>query len=290
MENDEKDFVNDTAELDSTLEDVGVGMGQFVSYSVIFWLQMVGSMLTFLLFFFSKELSEEWGISSDQIAWLDVLAFLGIFLGWIPGCIISDFMGRRPCVLFSTLLISCISFYSGYCRSFVELCVFRFLLGVSIGIFEPASTSLALAISPPTARRRIAILVIGGATATGRALLASLVYTLGDQMVYEHAAISWRGIIVLCSFMSLLGLVTAAYNLVESPEWMRTRNMPEEAAATVAALAQDNGKPQAFPKGRRLAAPAHAAGAGQDLWLSLHHVVDDISILSQVSRRRVPRA
>ena len=191
--------------------------------------------------------------------------------------------------MLSTLLASCLSFYSGYCRSFLELCIFRVLLGIALGLFGPAATSLTMEISPPSARVRLTIATIGGAAVAGRVLLAMLIYTVDTYLGYHIYVTSWRGLVVLTSTFSLVGLTLAAYNLAESPAWMLANSMPDEAAAAVPAHAQDNGRERALPEGRRLllagggggAEPHAGGGAARDLWLSMHLVLDDLSHLSQ---------
>eukprot|EP00291_Cryptomonas_curvata_P019781 CAMPEP_0172157652 /NCGR_PEP_ID=MMETSP1050-20130122/3915_1 /TAXON_ID=233186 /ORGANISM="Cryptomonas curvata, Strain CCAP979/52" /LENGTH=221 /DNA_ID=CAMNT_0012826915 /DNA_START=126 /DNA_END=789 /DNA_ORIENTATION=- len=207
------DDTGDPVKLDDVLEDIGLGSGQTFSFAVVFWVLMASSMHLFLLFYFPKEMAAEWGSTVNQISWMDTLSFFGAFIGWIPGRLTSDFFGRRPTVLLSTLLVSCLSFYSAYARNFTELCVFRILLGVAIGMTGPAASSLAMELSPPQA---LAVALVGCSASAGRILLALLAFALDSGWTYEHAA-SWRAVVVLCSFLSLAGLVLAVYNLPESP-------------------------------------------------------------------------
>ena len=240
---------------------------------------MACSMHLFLLFYFPNELSAEWGSSANQIAWMDTLSFFGAFVGWIPGRLASNFFGRRPTLLFSTLVVSCLSFYSAYARNFTELCVFRILLGIAIGMSGPAASSLVMELSPPSTRKRLSIALVGGAASVGRILLALLAFALESGLAYEHTA-TWRAVVVLCSFLSLAALILAVYSLAESPEWMLANGMPDQARLAADTLFLDNGRPAAA--GRRLAAPATPAACGGDVWASLRHVLDDISNLSQV--------
>mmetsp|Transcript_40571 Transcript_40571/g.84743 ORF Transcript_40571/g.84743 Transcript_40571/m.84743 type:complete len:113 (+) Transcript_40571:2-340(+) len=107
-------------------------------------------------------------------------------------------------------------------------------------------------LSPPSARRRLAVALVGCSASAGRILLALLAFALDSGWTYEHAA-SWRAVVVLCSFLSLAGLVLAVYNLPESPEWMLANGMPDQARLAADTLSHDNGRPPAAA--RRLPPP-----------------------------------
>lgn len=230
-------------------------------------------MQLFAMFYLPQALKDDWGTQAESLAWVDMALFVGVALGAFIGGECSDRFGRKPTVLWSALFATLIGFYNAYVNSIEELAIMRFLLGITLGSFAPASTSITLETCPQDLRGKFGMAIPGFSGVAGKvavALIADALYD--DDYNPNYARFTWRAVLVLCTFPTFLGLAIGVYVLPESPRWLlAVAKQPQDAATALENLALKNSVPEAFPRGTRLAPAAPEESA--EGFLSLQKIM-----------------
>jgi MFS family permease len=159
---------NSELEFDDALDRVGLGWGQKMSMAAMSMMWIGENMQLFAMFYLPQALKDAWGTAAESIAWVDSALFLGVAIGALIGGELSDQFGRKPAVLWSAFLSSLIGFYNGYVQNAEEMILMRFVLGLTLGVFAPASTSITLETCPRDLRGKFAMAVPGISGVVGK--------------------------------------------------------------------------------------------------------------------------
>lgn len=164
----------------------------------------------------------QFSLTSTDSTLLLGATFIGMILGGFSFGYLTDLKGRRYLFLWDMILFIVFTALSAISTNFVEILVFRLLLGVAIGADYAISPTLISEFSP--AKHRGKLLTVSGISwffgAAGSYAIGAVLTPLG--------AISWR-------YMFALGIVPAIiviilrFSIPESPRWLVQQGKTEQA-------------------------------------------------------------
>lgn len=216
-----------------------VGFGKAQAKATVFgggvWLAAGVQLL--LVTAVTSAVSTEWGLVPWEKSFLVSIVFLGMTLGNTISGPIGDSSGRRLPVLLSYAGMFACSLGSAMATGVPSLCFFRFFLGISIGVGQPAYAALSMEITPVFWR----IPMTGMAQilfAFGEGYSALLLLEDGSPMRSLH----WRAL-VMYGLMPVVMLACPAYfYLRESPAYLASQGDHLGARRSLEGLAADNGE------------------------------------------------
>jgi putative MFS transporter len=150
-------------------------------------------------------------------------ALIGIFFGGFVGGWLTDHIGRKPLFLFTPVLFVICSLAQYWANSGESLFVYRFLVGIGVGIEYPVAGSLLTEFLPKKNRgpllAALTILWFAG---------AALAYIAGNIILSHGDADAWR--LVLAS-SAAIGVILFVIRLgtPESPRWLTGKGCHKEA-------------------------------------------------------------
>ncbi len=180
--------------------------------------------------FIAPVLREYWGLSIQQIGFINSLFALGMLIGTFIFGLCSDLLGRKKTLLITAFIFSAGSLLNGLAPNVEIFTVMRFLTGLGISGVLIVAPSYMMEMLPSKGRGRI----FGIATTVGFlgipaiAFLCNIILPLGG----EH----WRLVYALGAAGLLIVLFGAAW-LKESPRWLVLHGRIKEAEAIVEEIA-----------------------------------------------------
>ncbi|MBW4093927.1 MAG: MFS transporter [Acidobacteria bacterium] len=164
--------------------------------------------------------------SINEVAIVTSAAFLGMAVGAIFGGRISDRIGRKRALLFSTLLFSVFSLVNAAGSSVPTFVMFRFFTGVGLSAMVVSATTYISEVMPGPRRGRMqaAVMAVGLAGIPCMSFSARAIIPLGTD--------TWRLVFILGS-LALLA-TPALLALPESPRWLVHKNRLSEAETAIA--------------------------------------------------------
>jgi SHS family lactate transporter-like MFS transporter len=168
----------------------------------------------FLLVFVLKDVTHEFGVEENQVAFAIMLTLACRPLGAFIFGRLADRFGRRPILMLDVGLYSLFGFATAFAPNLTVFLVIRALFGVAMGGEWGIGASLTMESVRPESRGVVSGLLQSGYP-TGY-LLASVVYGL----VYN--TIGWRGMFMVGALPALLVLYIRRH-VPESPGWSPER-------------------------------------------------------------------
>ncbi len=154
---------------------------------------------------------------------------IGMIFGGVLGGYLSDRHGRKSLYMWDMLLFIIFTVLTAISTTYIELVIFRLLLGVAIGADYAISPTIIAEYAP--VKHRGKLLTLGGLFWF---IGAALSYAVGFVFL-PLGALSWR-------YMFLLGLIPAVIVLVlrttfkESPRWLARKGRIAEAEESIATV------------------------------------------------------
>ncbi len=163
----------------------------------------------------------------DQMALTDVMtgyvssaAFAGQMIGSLVGSYIADIIGRRPVIIWCTLLSALLTFVTGFADGPYQLIALRLLGGLAIGGLLAPAWSINIE-SMPAGKKALAVTIIMFGFSFGGAAAGQVTNWLAPQY-------GWEGVFFFCGaatgVLALILLVT----MPESARWMAAKGKPAE--------------------------------------------------------------
>ncbi len=175
--------------------------------------------------------------SATLIGWANSCALIGCFAGSLLAGNLSDRFGRKRVLMFSALLFTASSVFTGWAYTFNAFIAWRIIGGVAIGLASNVSPMYIAEISPAAWRGRLVSLnqlaiVVG-------ILAAQVANWRIAERVPEHATraflaaswnvlYGWRWMFTAVAVPSAIFLVCAPF-IPESPRWLATKGRQEAA-------------------------------------------------------------
>jgi AAHS family 4-hydroxybenzoate transporter-like MFS transporter len=205
----------------------------FVSSLVTFFDGLDFSLITFTL----PYLEEEMALDSTMIGLVSSAAFLGQMVGSLAGSYIADIAGRRPVIIWCTLLSAVLTFVTGFADGPWALIILRFLGGLSIGGLLAPAWSINIESMPKGSKARAVTIIMLGFSLGGAA--AGQVTNFFASPEYPYAAMhaagslpafmpppSWHMVFFVCGAGTGLLALLLLFTMPESVRWLVAKGKP----------------------------------------------------------------
>jgi MFS transporter, AAHS family, 4-hydroxybenzoate transporter len=104
------------------------------------------------LSFVVPQLIGEWGLPRDSFAPVLASSLIGVSIGTISGGWASDRLGRRPLLIFGTVVFAIMSMLMSLCSNLPSLLLARLVASIGMGCVMPTAIALVAEYSPPRVR------------------------------------------------------------------------------------------------------------------------------------------
>ena len=163
--------------------------------------------------------AERFSLDAMAKGWYVGCALVGSICGVAVAGWLSDRFGRKPTMLFSSVLFSVSAIGCAVCFGFADLVVYRIVGGVGIGIVSIVSPVYISEISPPE-RRGTMVSLYQFAITLGFVLAYLVNYLL---LVNVHVEDLWRVMLGAEAAITLL-FFAVIFFIPESPRWLALRS------------------------------------------------------------------
>ncbi|CAH8875437.1 unnamed protein product [Trichobilharzia szidati] len=217
------------------LDQLGFGWYQVRVIIIIGMAQATDTMETLIQAILGPTLRCEWNMSSDYVALLTTLVFLGICIGSPPIGYLSDRLGRKDLNVVCCLALIHMTWLCAISPTYTWLATLRFISGLYIGGLLTAGCSMISEVLPENYQ------------ATGQLLVCFFdsfiaLYVTGIGLGCSVAKLSWRFFILFTTAPLLLCALGLAYFIQESPILLAQWGNYEEAANVLDEIAKCNGR------------------------------------------------
>ena len=171
-----------------------------------------------LISFTLPYLRDEMALTDEMTGFVSSAAFAGQMVGSLFGSFIADIVGRRPVILWCTILGALLTFVTGFAGTPEMLIVLRFLGGLAIGGLLAPAWSLNIE-SMPAGKRATAVTIIMLGFSAGSAAAGQVTNFLAPDFGWE--AVFWTAGVVTGLLAILL-----QFTLPESARWMVAKRKP----------------------------------------------------------------
>jgi AAHS family 4-hydroxybenzoate transporter-like MFS transporter len=212
----------------------GLGMTSFhvrllvISCLVTFFDGLDFSLITFTL----PYLREQMALSDVMTGYVSSAAFLGQMIGSLFGSYIADILGRRPVVIWCTVIGALLTFVTGFANTPELLIVLRVVGGLAIGGLLAPAWSLNIE-SMPAGKKATAVTIIMLGFSTGGA-------AAGQVTNFLAPAYGWQMVFFVSGALTGALAIVLFFTMPESIRWMVARG--KSAAAIIPALAKFDAK------------------------------------------------
>ena len=169
--------------------------------------------------------ADKFGLDAMAKGWYVGCALVGSIGGVAVAGWLSDRFGRKPTMLFSSVLFSVSAIGCALCIGFADLVAYRIVGGVGIGIVSIVSPVYITEISPPE-RRGTMVSLYQFAITLGFVLAYFVNYLI---LVNLHVADLWRVMLGAEAVFTLL-FFAVIFFIPESPRWLAIRGGVIDAA------------------------------------------------------------
>ncbi|QEY26610.1 MFS transporter [Neisseria zalophi] len=130
---------------------------------------------------------QEWQIEKAQLGTVFGAGLFGLFIGSLVFSYLSDKLGRRPVLLWSTLFFAICMIITAFVQNIEQLIILRFITGLGLGAIMPNAMALCGEITPQKQRVSVMMFISCGFTVgamLGGFLAAFLIPHFGWQSVF----------------------------------------------------------------------------------------------------------
>mmetsp|Transcript_76679 Transcript_76679/g.225086 ORF Transcript_76679/g.225086 Transcript_76679/m.225086 type:complete len:494 (+) Transcript_76679:107-1588(+) len=226
---------NSQSTLPEVIESLGTGFAQIRMALLTGPVWFADSAVFLLVSSINDAISREWNFSAAQRGMIVTMVYMGVLVGNLLSGPFSDLSGRRLPILVSFFFLFIFNTLSALCWGFFCLCFVRFLVGVAMGVGQPAQQALVSETTPT--KWRIIISSIGMFLfASGEVYSSVLVLVDSPDMQDLH----WRTLLIAGALpLVIFGLLSKAF-LNESPLFLACGGRYEETRVVLESMQQDN--------------------------------------------------
>jgi MFS transporter, AAHS family, 4-hydroxybenzoate transporter len=188
-------------------------------------LLMICSLVTFfdgldfsLISFTLPYLRDEMGLSDAMTGYVSSAAFLGQMVGSLVGSYLADLYGRRPVIIWCTILSALLTFVTGFANTPEMLIVLRLIGGLAIGGLLAPAWSINIE-SMPAGKKALAVTIIMLGFSFGGAMAGQVTNWLAPQY-------GWEGVFFFCGAATGVLALTLFFTMPESARWMAAKGKP----------------------------------------------------------------
>jgi AAHS family 4-hydroxybenzoate transporter-like MFS transporter len=163
-------------------------------------------------------LRDSTGLHGAMMGYVTSAAYLGQMIGSLFGSYLADIYGRRPVIVWCTILGALFTFVTGFANSAEMIIVLRLLGGLAIGGLLAPAWSLNIE-SMPAGRRATAVTIIMLGFSAGGAAAGQVTNFLAP----EHG---WQAVFWACGAGTMGLAMILLFTLPESARWMVAKGRP----------------------------------------------------------------
>lgn len=178
------------------------------------------AMMTYLL----GSIKAEFGLTSAQAGMLGSASFVGMAIGALSSGILADRFGRKPIFQVSMIVWGVGSYLCSTATDPVVLGIYRFVLGVGMGMELPLAQTLLSEFVPTKARGKYLALMDGN--------WPIAFISAGLLSYFVLPQFGWRTMFFIGAIPAVFLFVIRRY-VPESPRWLESRGRWSEASAVV---------------------------------------------------------
>lgn len=178
-----------------------------------------------LIAFTLPYLREVMDLSDVMTGYVSSAAFAGQMVGSLVGSYIADIVGRRPVILWCTVISALLTFVTGFADTPEMLIVLRFIGGLAIGGLLAPIWSLNIE-SMPAGKKATAVTIIMLGFSAGGAAAGQVTNFLAPEY-------GWQAVFFACGAATGLLAIVLQFTLPESVRWMVAKG---KAAAAILPL------------------------------------------------------
>ena len=189
------------------------------------WLLVLSSFVTLfdgldfsLISFTLPYLRDELHLTAKMMGLVSSAAFLGQMIGSLFGSYLADLYGRRPVIIWCTLLGAAFTFVTGFATGPWMIIGLRLLGGLAIGGLLAPAWSLNIE-SMPSGRKATAVTII----MLGFSIGSSVAGQVTNMLAPAHG---WQWVFFVCGIGTMALAVILLFTLPESVRWMVAKGKP----------------------------------------------------------------
>jgi AAHS family 4-hydroxybenzoate transporter-like MFS transporter len=186
----------------------------------------------FIIGFVAPYFSKEFDLTRVMIGYVFTAGTAGLLVGGFLFGYLGDKIGRRPSIIWSTLLFGLLTLLTALVKSYAWLLVLRFCVGIAAGGMLPLAWALNIEYAPKRYRATVVTLIMIGYSAgiaVGGPITNALAPTQG-----------WQAVFVVGGVLSLIAGSFLFFMLPESIRFLATENRDAHViAATLKRVAPD---------------------------------------------------
>ena len=228
---------SDMLSFDDCLNDIGFGKYQLKVYLIMASLALAEGAQVMVFTMMIPILEVQWGIQE----WLNGLQASLIFVSFLIGSVvsgqISDRLGRRRPIIFSSGVMFILSLGSASSPNIVVLILFRVFLGLLVGFFAPLGATMLAELTPLLLRGRYMALI-------QLSLSFGMIFgiCMGLAILSDLTHGNWRLLIAVCSIPGIFAFVLSIFFLEESPRYEIVLGNYNSAFRIIDKINKDNGE------------------------------------------------
>ena len=189
------------------------------------WLLVISSFVTLfdgldfsLISFTLPYLRDELHLNASMMGLVTAAAFLGQMIGSLFGSYMADIYGRRPVIIWCTLLGAAFTFVTGFATGAWMIIGLRLLGGLAIGGLLAPAWSLNIE-SMPSGKKATAVTIIMLGFSIGGSLAGQVTNLLAPQ----HG---WEAVFFACGAGTMVLAIILLFTLPESARWLVAKGKP----------------------------------------------------------------
>lgn len=208
--------------IDFFFESHGYKHYQLVIFIIFFLVLFSDSLQILLMTLILKTIKDEWKLSETAKSFLMSSIFMGMVIGSFFISKYLDMFGRKIFLFIGSLILLIFSIMSSFSNSFLELLIFRLLIGIGIGIQMPSGMNLASE-NIPSYNRSIFLSSVWLAFPIGE-----IYCCLSAWILMPHFETGkWRSLIFVCCVPIIILLLFGKY-IHESARFLYAHHRFEE--------------------------------------------------------------
>jgi AAHS family 4-hydroxybenzoate transporter-like MFS transporter len=171
-----------------------------------------------LISFTLPYLRDEMNLSDVMTGYVSSAAFLGQMIGSLVGSYLADLYGRRPVIIWCTVLSALLTFVTGFANTPEMLIVLRLIGGLAIGGLLAPAWSVNIEAMPAGAKARAVTIIMLGFSAGG-AMAGQVTNWLAPQY-------GWEGVFFFCGAATGVLAIALFFTMPESARWLAAKGRP----------------------------------------------------------------
>ena len=173
-----------------------------------------------LISFVLPYLRDAMALSDAMTGYVSSAAFLGQMIGSLVGSYLADLLGRRPVIIWCTIIGAAMTFLTGFAPSPEWLIAFRLVGGLAIGGLLAPVWSLNIE-SMPTNRRATSVTIVMLGFSIGSAAAGQMTNLLAPEW-------GWEAVFWVAGAVTMAVAIVLQRTLPESVRWMVSKDVPNE--------------------------------------------------------------